>query len=92
MFTQDITKARCFYDEVLGLNQLMNLEFIVTYGSHKKMDTQLVSFQKGCSGIPVPDLSIEVDDLDSALARVKEAGIPIEYDPAKGPWGLRRFT
>ncbi|MEK3886683.1 glyoxalase [Bacillus sp. FSL K6-3431] len=66
--TQDIAKARYFYEEVLGLDQLMNLEFIATYGSHEKMDTQISFLSEGRSGTPVPDLSIEVDDLDNALA------------------------
>lgn len=89
--TQDITKAKYFYEEVLGLDQLMNLEFIATYGSHEKMDIQISFLSEGGSGTPVPDLSIEVDDLDNALARIKEAGIPIEYGPANEPWGVRRF-
>ncbi|SER06924.1 Uncharacterized conserved protein PhnB, glyoxalase superfamily [Virgibacillus subterraneus] len=89
--TQDLTKARYFYEEVLGLDQLMNLEFIATYSSHEKMDTQISFLSEGGSGTPVPDLSIEVDDLDSALARMKAGGIPIEYGPAKEPWGVRRF-
>lgn len=89
--TQDITKARYFYEEVLGLNQLMNQEFIATYGSHEKMDIQINFLSEGGSGTPVPDLSIEVDDPDLALARLKEAGIPIEYGPAEEPWGVRRF-
>lgn len=89
--TQDITKAKYFYQEVLGLDQLMNLEFIATYGSHEKMDIQISFLSEGGSGTPVPDLSIEVEDLDNALARIKEAGIPIEYGPANEPWGVRRF-
>jgi catechol 2,3-dioxygenase-like lactoylglutathione lyase family enzyme len=39
----------------------------------------------------VPDLSIEVDDLDAAIARVKKAKVPIEYGPTSEPWGVRRF-
>lgn len=89
--TQDITKAKYFYQEVLGLDQLMNLEFIATYGSHEKMDIQISFLSEGGSGTPVPDLSIEVEDLDNAIARIKEAGIPIEYGPANEPWGVRRF-
>ncbi|WP_099158239.1 VOC family protein [Virgibacillus ndiopensis] len=89
--TQDITKARYFYGEVLGLDQLMDLEFIATYGSHEKMDTQINFLSEGGSRTPVPDLSIEVDDLDNALDRIKKAGIPIEYGPVKEPWGVRRF-
>jgi catechol 2,3-dioxygenase-like lactoylglutathione lyase family enzyme len=39
----------------------------------------------------VPDLSIEVDNLDEMHARMLEAGIAIEYGPASEPWGVRRF-
>jgi len=39
----------------------------------------------------VPDLSVEVDDLDEALRRVRDAGLAIEYGPATEPWGVRRF-
>lgn len=69
----------------------MNMEFIATYGTLEKMDSQFSFLSEGGSGTPVPDLSIEVDDLDNALARIKEAGIPIEYGPTKEPWGVRRF-
>ncbi len=37
-------------------------------------------------------LSIEVDELDSALARVRTAGIPIEYGPISEPWGVAGFS
>lgn len=89
--TQNISKARYFYGEVLGLDPLMDMGFIATYGSHEKMDTQISFLSEGGSGTPVPDLSIEVDNLDSALTRVKEAEIPIEYGPVEEPWGVRRF-
>jgi catechol 2,3-dioxygenase-like lactoylglutathione lyase family enzyme len=39
----------------------------------------------------VPDLSIKVDHLHEVLAKVRQAGIPIEYGPASEPWGVRRF-
>ena len=39
----------------------------------------------------MPNLSIEVDDLDATLARVKYAKIPLEYGPTLEPWGVRRF-
>ncbi|MET3504098.1 VOC family protein [Halalkalibacter oceani] len=89
--TQDISKAKYFYGEVLGLDQLMDMGFITTYGSLEKMDIQISFLAEGGSGTPVPDLSIEVDDLDNALTRIKEAEIPIEYGPVVEPWGVRRF-
>jgi catechol 2,3-dioxygenase-like lactoylglutathione lyase family enzyme len=39
----------------------------------------------------VPDLSVEVDDLEAALERVKRAGFRIEYGPTNESWGVLRF-
>jgi catechol 2,3-dioxygenase-like lactoylglutathione lyase family enzyme len=36
-------------------------------------------------------MSIEVDNIDDALARVQKARIHIEYGPKSEPWGVRRF-
>lgn len=55
------------------------------------MRLQISFLSEGGSGTPVPDLSIEVDDLDAALERMKTAGVAIEYGPADEPWGVRRF-
>jgi catechol 2,3-dioxygenase-like lactoylglutathione lyase family enzyme len=83
--------AKRFYQEVLGLEALMDMGWIATYGSREKMAVQVSFMTEGGSGAPVPDLSIEVDDLDAVLARVKKANIAIEYGPVKEPWGVRRF-
>ena len=84
-------EARRFYQDVLGLETVMAMEWIATYGSSEMMTVQISFMSEGGSGAPVPDLSIEVDDLEEALARVKNAQIPIEYGPADEPWGVRRF-
>lgn len=84
-------QAKRFYQEVLGLDVLMDMGWIITYGSPETAKVQVSVMSEGGSGAPVPDLSIEVDDLEVALDRVKEAGFPIEYGPADEPWGVRRF-
>jgi catechol 2,3-dioxygenase-like lactoylglutathione lyase family enzyme len=89
--TQDITAAKRFYGEVLGLDLLMDHGWIGTYGSHEKMDIQISFALQGGSNTPTPDLSIEVDNIDAALERVKAAEFPIEYGPVNEPWGVRRF-
>lgn len=89
--TSDVTKANAFYHDVLGLEVIMDHGWIRTYASNSKMTVQVSFATEGGSGTPVPDFSIEVDDLDSALARFKKAAIPIEYGPASEPWGVRRF-
>lgn len=89
--TSNIEKAHSFYHDVLGLKVIMDHGWIRTYGSDAKMTVQVSFASEGGSGTPVPDLSIEVDDLESALKRVKKAGIPVEYGPKIEPWGVRRF-
>ncbi|MEA3111611.1 MAG: hypothetical protein QOG58_1410 [Caballeronia sp.] len=89
--TQDVSRARLFYQDVLGLDLLMDQGWIQTFGSGTAMSVQVSVASEGGSGTPVPDLSIEVDDVDAAFERMKAAGFPIEYGPANEPWGVRRF-
>ncbi|TPK88514.1 MULTISPECIES: VOC family protein [unclassified Mesorhizobium] len=89
--TTDIAAAKRFYHDVLGLDLLMDMGWIATYGSEERMHVQVSFMAQGGSGTPVPDLSIEVDDVDAALADMKKAGFVIEYGPADEPWGVRRF-
>jgi catechol 2,3-dioxygenase-like lactoylglutathione lyase family enzyme len=87
----DLNRGRAFYQDVLGLELLMDHGWIQTYGSHTGMTVQVSFAAEGGSGTPVPDLSVEVDDVDAALDRVKAAGFAIEYGPVDEPWGVRRF-
>ena len=89
--TRDIAAARRFYEDVLGLEAVMDHGWIKTYGSGEHMSVQVSFASEGGSGTPVPDLSIEVDDVDEALERMRRAGFSIEYGPADEPWGVRRF-
>ncbi|MBC8067823.1 MAG: VOC family protein, partial [Deltaproteobacteria bacterium] len=65
--------------------------WIATYGSRQTTSVQISFMSEGGSGTPVPELSIEVDDLDEALRRVEQAGVVVEYGPVVEPWGVRRF-
>jgi catechol 2,3-dioxygenase-like lactoylglutathione lyase family enzyme len=89
--TSDLKRAAAFYGGILGLELLMDHGWFQTYGSQEKMTIQVSFGSEGGSGTPVPDLSIEVDDLEAALARFKEANVPVEYGPVSEPWGVRRF-
>jgi len=84
--------ARAFYGEVLGLEVVMDHGWIMTFAaSPVPIAPQISIASEGGSGTPVPDLSIEVDDLDDVLRRAKAAGHVIEYGPQQEPWGVRRF-
>jgi catechol 2,3-dioxygenase-like lactoylglutathione lyase family enzyme len=87
---RNLTKARQFYGDILGLDIAMDLGWIMTLESPKEMTTPQLSIAvEGGAGTAVPDLSIEVDDLDEAMNRIEAAGIAI--DPAREEWRVRRF-
>ncbi len=83
--TEDLDKAEAFYGRILGLERLMDHGWFRTYGSDERMRVQVSFGAEGGSGTEVPDLSIEVDDLETALARFEEASVPIEYGPVSEP-------
>lgn len=84
--------ARAFYGKVLGLEVVMDQGWITTFTAPPGLVAPQVSIaSEGGSGTPVPDLSIEVDNLDDVLGRARAAGLTIEYGPQHEPWGVRRF-
>ncbi|WP_019534614.1 VOC family protein [Paenibacillus ginsengihumi] len=88
---QDLAAAGRFYQDVLGLDLLMDHGWMATYGSSEPMGIQISFAVQGGSGTPVPDLSIEVDDVDAVYEQMKAHGFPCEYGPVNEPWGVRRF-
>ena len=89
--TNDIARGRAFYGDLLGLEIVMDHGWIVTYAGDGAMTPQLGLASEGGSGTPVPDLSIEVDNLDEVLVGARAQGLEITYGPAEEPWGVRRF-
>lgn len=86
-----ITSARRFYRDVLELDVLMDMDWIITYGSPAKMTVQLSVMTEGGAGTKVPDISIEVDDVEEVYKRMKKARFKIEYPLTDEEWGVRRF-
>ncbi|MEE1943739.1 VOC family protein [Pedobacter sp. KR3-3] len=87
----ELAKAKVFYQDILGLDLLMDQGWMTTYGNSNKMDVQLSVMQEGGSGTETPDLSVEVDDVDEAFELMRTSQFSIEYGPANEPWGVRRF-
>ena len=89
--TADPGRARAFYEELLDLKVVMDHGWILTLASEASQTPQLSIASEGGSGTPVPDLSIEVDDVDAIYRRALAAGIEIVYGITDEPWGVRRF-
>ncbi|MGI9418435.1 MAG: VOC family protein [Geminicoccaceae bacterium] len=87
----DPAAARSFYEDVLGLRLVMDQGSILTFAADSKAAPQISIASEGGSGTPVPDLSVEVDDVDEAYRRAVSAGAEIVYGMADEPWGVRRF-
>ena len=87
----DTDEAKEFYAAILGLEVLMDMGWIVTFGTQTEASTQISVMTQGGNETPVPDISIEVDDLESTLDRLRLAGHAPEYGPATEEWGVRRF-
>ena len=59
--------ARRFYADILDMDVVMDHGWIVTYASDGQMAPQISIACEGGAGTPVPDLSIEVDNLDGSI-------------------------
>jgi catechol 2,3-dioxygenase-like lactoylglutathione lyase family enzyme len=87
----DPQEARSFYQALLGLDVVMDHGWILTFAGQGSTRPQLSVASEGGSGTNVPDLSIEVDDIEEVYRRAISAGFAIVYPLAKEPWGVRRF-
>jgi catechol 2,3-dioxygenase-like lactoylglutathione lyase family enzyme len=87
----DPKAAQSFYAGILGMDLVMDHGWIATYAAGAQMRPQVSFAIEGGSGTPVPDLSIEVDDVDAVHAKMAAAGVGIVYGPADEDWGVRRF-
>jgi len=89
--TSSIDDVRQFYERLFGLDVVMDHGWLLTLSSGEKALTQVAIAIEGGSGTPVPDLSIEVSNVDEIYQRAKSLGLNIVYDLTDEPWGVRRF-
>lgn len=86
-----VPEVRRFYADLFGLETAMDLGWIVTLTSGETALFQMSILSEGGSGAPVPDLSIEVDDVDGVYRRAREMGCEPVHELTDEPWGVRRF-
>lgn len=88
---EEMKRAKSFYQDMLGLEELMDFGWIVTYGNKNEMTVQISIATEGGSGAITPDLSIEVDNLDEMYQRFLDSDFEVVYNITNEPWGVRRF-
>lgn len=83
--------AKAFYQDLLGMDVVMDHGWIITFAGSGHAAPQISFAAEGGSGTPVPDFSIEVDNLTEIHGRLLAAGFAPEYGPVTEPWGVERF-
>ncbi|MEN5307278.1 VOC family protein [Chryseobacterium cucumeris] len=89
--TNTISKASRFYQDILGLEVLMDHGWIKTLGNEEEAKVQISFAEQGGNDTEVPDLSIEVDNVDEVYEKMKKAGFEVTYELTNEDWGVRRF-
>jgi len=89
--TNTVADVQAFYTDLFGLETVMDQGWIVTLSSGQTAPVQISIASQGGSGTPVPDVSIEVDNVDVIYQRARNLGHTIEYELTDEPWGVRRF-
>ncbi|MFJ8903628.1 VOC family protein [Streptomyces sp. NPDC102351] len=88
--SEAVEENRRFYG-LLGLEEVMNLGWIVTLASPAGGTAQVSVMTEDRTAPVVPDLSVEVDDVDAAYAVVRDDGAEIVHPLQDEEWGVRRF-
>ena len=88
--SKDLDASRRFYVDVLGLEVAMDMGFVVTFVSPSNPTAQ-VSLMRDDSPAVLPQMSIEVADVDDVHSRAVSRGLDIVYPLTNEPWGVRRF-
>jgi uncharacterized glyoxalase superfamily protein PhnB len=89
--TEDIGAATAFYVDVLGFEVAMDMGWIVTLTDPANPTAQLSLMTHDATAPVVPDVSVEVDDVDAAHDAARRAGAEIVHPLTDEPWGVRRF-
>jgi len=89
--SQSLETAKAFYSEVLGLEPVMDHGWITTLADPARPGAQVSLMTHDDTAPVIPDVSIEVDDVDACHAAALRTGAEIVHPLSDEPWGVRRF-
>ncbi|MEU8842198.1 VOC family protein [Streptomyces roseus] len=82
--------SREFYGR-LGFEEVMNHGWIMTLASPTSPAAQISFMTRDETAPVIPDVSVEVDDVDAAYAAMRDGGAEIVHPLTDEEWGVRRF-
>ena len=88
--SEAMEESRDFYG-LLGFEEVMNLGWVMTLASPSNPTAQVTLMSHDKSAPVVPDMSVEVDDVDAAYVAMRESGAEVVHPLQDEEWGVRRF-
>ena len=89
--TDRLEESRDFYENLIGLEVRMDLGWIVGLTSTSNETVQLQLMIRDETAPVVPNVSIEVADVDAVYAEAIRRDETIVHPLTDEPWGVRRF-
>lgn len=89
--SRSLEDAKVFYGRVLGLVPVMDHGWIITLADPDRPGSQLSLASRDETAPVVPNVSVQVDDVDTAYAAALSEGAEIVHPLSDEPWGVRRF-
>ncbi|MFF1353604.1 VOC family protein [Streptomyces sp. NPDC058297] len=76
---------------LLGFEEVMNMGWVTTLASPSNPTAQVSFLTHDATAPAIPDLSVEVEDVDAVYEQVRASGAEIVHDLRDEEWGVRRF-
>ena len=86
-----VDESRKFYTELLGFGVAMDMDWVVTLASPSNPTAQITLVQETGSAEPQPNMTIEIDDVDTVHAKAIGLDLKVVYPLTDEQWGVRRF-
>jgi catechol 2,3-dioxygenase-like lactoylglutathione lyase family enzyme len=84
-------ESRSFYAGLLGFQVAMDMGWIITFVSPSNPTAQVSVVREDASAPVVPQITVEVGDVDAIHAEAVRRGLDIVHPLTDEPWGVRRF-
>jgi catechol 2,3-dioxygenase-like lactoylglutathione lyase family enzyme len=89
--SDELDACRDFYTGLLGFQVAMDMGWIMTFASPGNPTAQISVLREDASAPVVPQITVEVADVDAVHAEAVRRGLEIVHPLTDEPWGVRRF-